>query len=80
MSGCQELTEDGYEGDYNLVWPSRHNSTTPWERRPVHASLKHHFQEAGHRGTLQITAGFTRDKPVKIDYGFKVRMLREMDD
>ncbi|XP_069195444.1 LOW QUALITY PROTEIN: uncharacterized protein [Procambarus clarkii] len=67
----QELTEEGYEGDYNLEWPRRHNSTSPWERSPVHASLKHRFLPSGHRGTLQITGDFTQKMPVQIDYGFK---------
>lgn len=68
----QELTDDGYEGDYHLEWPYKHNSTTPWERRPVHASLKHNFLESGHRGALQVTGSFTMDKPVQISYEFKV--------
>ncbi|KAG7155845.1 Apolipophorins-like 6 [Homarus americanus] len=67
----QELTEDGYEGEYNLEWPQRHDATSPWGRTPVHASLKHHFLTAGHRGTLQITADFTNNRIVQIDYGFK---------
>lgn len=67
----QELTMDGYEGDYHLEWPSKHNSTSPWERNPVHASLKHNFLESGHQGALQVTGSFTMGKPVQISYEFK---------
>ncbi|XP_071518164.1 uncharacterized protein [Panulirus ornatus] len=67
----QELTDDGYVGDYHLQWPWRHNATTPWGRRPVHATLKHHYLDAGHRGTLQITEDFIQNKTVQINYGFK---------
>lgn len=63
---------DGYEGDYHLEWPSKHNSTSPWERNPVHASLKHNFLESGHQGALQVTGSFTMGKPVQISYEFKV--------
>ncbi|XP_068244762.1 uncharacterized protein [Palaemon carinicauda] len=67
----QELTEHGYEGDYHLEWPHRDSISEPWGRSPVVASLKHTFLQAGHRGILKITAAFTNNETVQIDYGFK---------
>ncbi|KAK3881181.1 hypothetical protein Pcinc_014366 [Petrolisthes cinctipes] len=67
----QDLTNEGYEGTYHLEWPTWNATSSAWMRSPVHASLKHHFLEAGHRGNFQITTRHTKNKPIIINYGFK---------
>ncbi|MPC60952.1 hypothetical protein E2C01_055014 [Portunus trituberculatus] len=74
----QDLNDIGYNGDYHLEWPVRTDSSSPWMRSPVQASLRHRFLEAGHGGTFKITLK-RKDIDIQTDYGFKASRLFKWD-
>ncbi|KAL7644594.1 UNVERIFIED_CONTAM: hypothetical protein RMT77_004131 [Armadillidium vulgare] len=66
----QDLTSDGYKGQYDLSWPIWDMKTRSYGKEFLRATLDHKYLSSGQEGKLILFSPLTRGKPLSFTYSF----------